>query len=360
MRRYLNVRLLTAITLLALLFGTPFIAQAHVKWFSDFSFADPPLTLEAALTSTFGALAALTFIIMGALVFLDERLQELPVYKSIVNWLSARKDQALVVLRVGMGVTLLLSWQADRLLAPDLAAPSALVGWMQFVVALLLVLPATTPLAGVGVLVLYGIAIANFGAFYMLDYFAFVGVGVYLLVARSGNARIRGLRLPALYFSIGFSLMWLGLEKIIYPQWGIYILQQNPQLTLGLDVGFFLLSAAFVELALGYLLIIGLLERPLSLVVTLVFFTTTLVFGKVEIIGHTILHAALLVFLLEGPGRTYPAPIRIHQQLGLRIAFAAVNFILLLGILLVAYSGVAQLEYQAAVSSAETSTALLP
>jgi uncharacterized membrane protein YphA (DoxX/SURF4 family) len=345
------------LTVLTCLFAAPLVAQAHVKWFTDFSFTDPPLTLGQAVTPTFLMLALLTFLVMGALVFLDKRLNSLPLYGRIVDWLTARRDQALVVLRVGMGVTLLLSWQADRLLAPDLPAPSALVGWLQFVVALLLVLPITTPLAGIGVLVLYAIAVVNFGGFYMLDYFAFVGVGIYLLVAQSPNARIRGLRLPALYFSLGFSLMWLGLEKVIYPQWGLYILQQNPQLTLGLDVNFFLLAAAFVELALGYLLIIGLLERPLSLVVTLVFFTTTLVFGRTEIIGHTILHAALIVFLLEGPGRTYPAPINIHQRLPLRIAFAAVNFLIVVGVLLVAYSGVAQSEYRRMTETAQVEQA---
>src|SRR5690606_8212896 len=121
--------------------------------------------------------------------------------------------------------------------------------------------------------------------------------------------------------------------------WGLYILQQNPQLTLGLDTRFFLTAAAFIELALGYLLIIGLLERPIALAVTLVF-------GKTEVIGHTIIHAALLVFLLAGPGRVYPAPINIHRRLWLRVAFASVNFILLLALLIIPYSYVAQLQFE--------------
>jgi uncharacterized membrane protein YphA (DoxX/SURF4 family) len=222
------------------------------------------------------------------------------------------------------------------------------VGWLQFAVAALLLFRATTPIAGLGVLLLYVIGVIQFGAFYMLDYFLFVGVGVYLLVSDAPNVRIRGLRIPALYFTVGFSLFWVGLEKIIYPQWGLYILEQNPQLALGLDTRFFLTAAAFVELSLGYLLIIGLLERPIALAITLVFFTTTLVFGKTEVIGHTIIHAALLVFLLEGPGRVYPAPINIHRRLWLRVAFASVNFLLVLIVLIVPYSAVAQLEYEQA------------
>jgi len=106
------------------------------------------------------------------------------------------------------------------------------------------------------------------------------------------------------------------------------------------------MSAAFVEFALGYLLIICLLQRPLALVITLVFFSTTLVFGKVEIIGHTLAHGALIVFLLEGPGKLYKAPIKFHDKLSLRTAFGAVNFAVLLAALLVAYSQGAQYQYE--------------
>jgi hypothetical protein len=130
----------------------------------------------------------------------------------------------------------------------------------------------------------------------------------------------------------------VALEKMIYPQWGLYVLEQNPQLSLGLPLQFFLLAAAFVEFSLGYLLIINLLQRPLALVITLVFFTTTLIFGKVEVIGHTAIHAALVVFLLEGPGGVFKPPIALHRGLRLRTAFAAVNFALLLAVLIVPYS----------------------
>lgn len=341
-------RFLSLVALLLLLILTPLTAQAHVKWFSDFSFSDPPTPLAQAITPAFVALAALTFVVLGALVLVDYRLKHVRWYQRISQWFEDRRDSALLVLRIGMGVTLLLSWQANTLLAPYLNLTDPLVGWLQFVVAALLLFRATTPLAGLGVLLLYVIGVIQFGAFYMLDYFLFVGVGVYLLVSDAPNVRIRGLRIPALYFTVGFSLFWVGLEKIIYPQWGLYILEQNPQLALGLDTRFFLTAAAFVELSLGYLLIIGLLERPIALAITLVFFTTTLVFGKTEVIGHTIIHAALLVFLLEGPGRVYPAPINIHRRLWLRVAFASVNFLLVLIVLIVPYSAVAQLEYEQA------------
>jgi hypothetical protein len=79
-----------------------------------------------------------------------------------------------------------------------------------------------------------------------------------------------------------------------------------------------------------------------------VFFCTALVFGKVEVIGHTPLHGALIVFLLEGPGRVYRPPIALHERLPLRVAFGAVNFLLLLVALLVPYAALAWGRYAAA------------
>lgn len=340
------LRVRALIGLLFLLLFSPFAAHAHVKWFSDFSFEDRPLTVQEAVTPAFLLFTLLSIIVIGGLVLVERLIREIDVYQRLNQWLENRQQYSEVVMRVALGMTLLLSWQADSLLVPDLQIASPLVGWLQFFLALLLLLPVTTPIAGAGVLLLYGLMIIQYGVFYALDYALFVGVGFYLLVNRVQNLRIRGLGIPALYFTTGFSLFWVGLEKIIYPQWGLYILEQNPQLTLGLDIGFFLLAAAFIELSLGYLLIIGLLERPISAAITLVFFTTTLVFGKPEVIGHTIIHGALIVFLLEGPGRVYAPPILLHRRIPLRIAFAAVNFALLLVILLVPYALQAQRVYQ--------------
>lgn len=334
--------------------------SAHVKWFADFSFADPPTALGSAITPLFLALTVFTMFALGLAVVIDWRLKDTAWWKNIVAWFEARREYALLTLRIGLGVTLLLSWQANTLLAPDLIViDEPLIGWFEFLLALLLIFPRTVPLTGAGTLALYALGVVRFGAFYMLDYFIFVGVGVYLIVARMTDTRLRGLRIPALYFSVGFSLMWVALEKLIYPQWGLEILAENPVLTFGLDPRFFLTSAAFVELALGYLFIIGLLERPIALVVTLVFFGTTLVFGKTEVIGHTIIHAALIAFLLEGTIRTYPAPIDIHKRLDWRIAFAAVNFALLLAILIIPYSLIAQRTYDLTVAMPLQETVML-
>ncbi|HEX6982862.1 MAG TPA: hypothetical protein VF181_08880 [Balneolaceae bacterium] len=335
---------------IALLIGLLFIIQAtalaHVKWFSDFSFSDQPLTLDQAVDATFIFLTLLSMAVIGLLVYLDWRLKETRWFNRVNAWLESQSEYSLMVMRVAAGAILLLSWQADAMLVPGLSITAVWIGWFQFILALLLLFRRTVPVAGIGLIILYGIGIYEFGFFHMLDYPMYAGAGYYLAVSNSSNQKIRGTGLPALYITVGFSLCWVALEKIIYPQWGLYVLAQNPQLALGLDLNFFLVGAAFVEFALGYLLIICLLQRPLALVITLVFFTTTLVFGKLEIIGHTLIHGALIVFLFEGPGKIYRAPITFHKRLGLRSAFASINFLVLLVILLSAYTYSAWQQYE--------------
>jgi hypothetical protein len=326
----------------------PAAVHAHVKWFAEFSFADRPLAAREVMTPAFFALAALSMVVIGGMVLLDRRLENAAWYRGVNQWLADRRGEALLVMRIGLFATLLLAWQADALLAPELRVWAGWIGWLQFALALLLLFPRTVPVAGGGLIALYLLGAARFGAFHLLDYLFFAGAGWYLLVGRARGDRVRGTGIPALYATIGFSLCWVALEKIIYPQWALYLLDQHPQLTLGLDVRFFLLAAAFVELSLGYLLIINLLQRPLALVITLVFFLTTTVFGKLEVIGHTPIHAALIVFLLEGPGTVYRAPITFHRRLGLRTAFAAVNFALLLAILLPLYAAAARSQARGA------------
>src|SRR5690606_15937572 len=133
----------------------------------------------------------------------------------------------------------------------------------------------------------------------------------------------------------------VAFEKMIYPYWGLEVLASQPALTMGLPHDFFLLACAFIEFTLGYMLIICLLQRPLAAIITIVFFITTSFFGKTEVVGHTILHGALLVFIVKGPGHHYHAPIRFHKNLWMRNIFAIANFLILFVAMAVPYTKLA-------------------
>lgn len=334
------------ILLLLLLLSSP-QALAHVKWFTDFRFEHNPLTVHELLTGlTFWGLFSLSVMTFPLLVYLDRVLDRSRIYRKMNLFFDQFRQQSPLIVRVTMGASLLLSWQSDSMIAPEIAISHPFWGWFQFVLVLLLLTKYTTPLAGIGMLMIYLQGLSTHGVFHLLDYVIYPAVAYFLIVSQSKNIKVKDSGIPILYVGLGFSLCWVALEKMFYPFWGLSILEQMPQLTMGLPADFFLLSAAFVEFALGYLLIICLLSRPLALVITLVFFTTTLFFGKVEVIGHTILHGSLLVFIVNGNRNYFTAPINFHQNLPLRMSFAAVNFILLFFLLFFPYAWMSDQVHQ--------------
>lgn len=347
--------------LVALLFaGSATPAWAHVKWFSKFSFGDPPRDVSEVITPTFLALALLSVVVVTALVPADAWLQQRPWVRRINQALAARSDRSRLVMRVGTGMVLLLAWQTDVVLVPDLHIPAPWVGWFEFGLAALLLFEATTALAGAGLFLLFSLGAREVGLYYMLDYLLVVGVGYYLMASGSRDQRMSASALPALYATVGFSLCWAALEKVVWPEWGLYVLDQHRQLALGLDPRFFLVAAAFIEFSLGYLLIINVLQRSLALIITLTFFTTTTVFGKTEVLGHALIQAALIVFLLEGPGKGFRPPIALPRGLGRRSLFAAANLVLLLALLLPLYSTGAAAMHRAALSQRHVAAVAAP
>lgn len=316
-------------------------AHAHVKWFSNYDFQEPPLQLAGLLTPSFIGLFLLSVISLPIIVYLDRLADKSALYNKINGFLDRYADSSSLIMRVAMGAVLLMSWQGDSVIAPEIPITSPFWGWFQFALALCLLFKETTPITGFGIIFLYILGITQHGIFHMLDYVVYPAVGLYLILTHVKNERLKNLDLPVLYSGLGFSLCWVAFEKLIYPYWGLSVLAQAPALTMGLDHEFFLMACAFVEFTLGYLLIICLLHRPLAIVITLVFFITTSFFGKTEVVGHTILHGALLVFIVKGPGHYYQAPIRYHKNIWLRSLFASVNFIILFLVLAIPYQKMA-------------------
>lgn len=324
----------------------PSSAEAHVKWFVRNQDDVPPLMFSELNHPMFWGLLLLSVVTLALMVFLDRKLESWPAYQKMNTYFDRYYPNGTLILRVFTGASLLLAWQADSMIAPELKIPHPGWGWFQLALAICLLLRTTTPIAGLGMLTLWIFGVTQYGLFHMLDYLVYAGIGFFFLVSNAEVARIKDLRIPALYASLGFSLCWVALEKVFYPTWGLDILRQEPGLTMGLDPQFFLLACAFVELCLGYLLIICLLQRPLALTITLVFFTTTTFFGKTEVVGHTLLHGALLVFVVVGQRGAYKPPIAFHSKMGLRMAFAAVNFVVLLAVLAIPYRWMSERAFE--------------
>ncbi|MEM7316088.1 MAG: hypothetical protein AAF497_23385, partial [Planctomycetota bacterium] len=293
--------------------------------------------LTEIMTWTFWSMLILSLIVLALAVLADKWVDRSQMLQRISQWFETKKEWSDLIVRVAAFATLIVAWQQGTVFAPELVHDNVWIERLQFGILVLLLFPATTTLAGIGMVSLWGFGAVTFGWFHMLDYVNFLGVAYFLVVRPLKPGWLRSSALPVLYATVGITLMWLGCEKLAFPQWAIYILEQNPVLTLGLPTDFFLTSAAFIELGLGFMLLICLFSRSLAVTITLVFFLTTCVFGKVEVIGHTLVHAALIVFLFEGAGSTFTPPSLFHKTSVMRIAFATVNFTIAVFLLLSAY-----------------------
>ena len=114
MRMFHTYRLHMACT--AFLLAFPLMAFAHVKWFSAYSFAERPLTLDEILTPLFAILFTASTLGVAGVVVLDDRLTRLSGYARFVGWLSRFENRSDLFLRVAVGSVLLLSWQSGSML----------------------------------------------------------------------------------------------------------------------------------------------------------------------------------------------------------------------------------------------------
>ncbi len=347
MRSYTHLVRVLAVFLLALFFNLP-EAEAHVKWFTDGSYADRPLRLGEVLEGkSFFTLFGISLITVVFGVWVDSRISRTSWYQQADNWLDARKNYAIITMRFAAAMVLILSWQSNAMIVPTIPIPPEYqwVGWFQFVLAFFLLIPRLVPLGGLGMVVIWMIGNITLHPFHMLDYLIFAGVGLFLMMATYKKGRFKDAGLVVLYVTVGFSLCWVALEKFVYPNWSLFLIKEHPTLAMGLNFDFFLKSVGFVEFGLGFLLLVCLLQRPLAIIITIVFFITSSIFGKVEIIGHTLIHGALIVFLLEGPGSFYIRLRNRFAKVWARMGFTAVNFTLLFFVITWGYTTLANDKY---------------
>lgn len=300
------------------------ITYMHVKWFTPHE--GQPLGFDEVLTNSF--LFWLGITLTGLLVtsIFNEPLQRIPMIKRLHGLLDRAKPYLPLILRIGLGISIVLQLIESSYIAPELVTNQWWIIALQVAVIVGLFFRRTLVWSGAALAILYGTAILEFGWFHALDYVFYAGIVFYLLAHES---RYQELATPALYLFTGLSLAWVGLEKMTLPGMAHAIVESHHIPTFGFSVEDFVLISAFIELGLAWTFIVGILNRFVSILVTLVFITTTTVFGYTEIVGHTIIHTLLIMFLIQGEG-TFKTPFQFHHAPLLRYLFVLVNFCVLL------------------------------
>ncbi|WP_200901379.1 hypothetical protein [Paenibacillus sp. DMB20] len=303
----------------------------HVKWFAkDHEWV--PLPMVQVVTPSFLFWAGFTLIILLLSSIFHESLEKIETIRSIRNGLSRLKPHTELILRVGLGLGLLLQLVNGSYLAPEFKPDSVWVSAVLAASAAGLAHKKTLRISGVLLLLLYIHASLHYGWFHVLDYLFYPGIVYYLFVCGTAFKKTAA---PVLYICTGLSLAWLAMEKLTIPKLAGSLIHDYGLPTFGFSVQDFVLISAFVELALAWAFIIGIMNRFTALMMTGIFLLTTFVFGYKEIIGHTIIHTLLILFLIEGTGER--TPFKFHRSPVLRSLFVVVNFCLFLFVLMALY-----------------------
>jgi hypothetical protein len=202
-------------------------AQAHVKWFSKVvNCISTPLSPLEVISAPYFVLVFLAAVATILGVFLIER-RILPRFEQANHAAAARKARISVwaghLLRVGVAVYFvsLISYSTDRhmILTPELLTTASWVPGIQAVIALTVLWRRTTPIAAAGLVWLFGYATWQYGLFHMMDYPYFLGVAAFLVLDAFYGPKMHYLGFAAFRLSAGISLLWVSVEKWMYPSW---------------------------------------------------------------------------------------------------------------------------------------------
>ena len=290
-----------ALPIYGLLVGS---AEAHVKWFCAFDVAGQPRGLENVLCPDFEYLIGLSVIALLAGALFEGTHIGLAMQRSMDRVTAPILDRTELMFRAGTAFFFIAVWGfGGVLLTPELKTDSTLIGAIQLGIAAGMLSRRTMPLSALGIAVLYAVALYNYGLFHLLDYPVFLGVAAYL--ALTGLQRdFFGIKaIDIVRWTAGITLMWASIEKWAYPEWTYPLLTQHPGMTLGFDTDFYMRSAGAVEFALAFALVwTPLVRRVAAIMLTPMFIGAVVTFGKVDMIGHTLIVVVLFAIAADNRG----------------------------------------------------------
>lgn len=311
------------------LFVAPSVAQAHVKWFCAFDVAGSPVELAQVLCQDFELLVGLSvaLLIVGALI------EATPVGTAFLRSLDFatkpihRFEDGMIRL-IAAGFFFSLWFLGNLYLTPELASASSIPSWVQLGIAVSLLSRRTLPLAGLGIVVLFVSAAAQYGMFHLMDYPIFLGLAGYLTCIGLGKTPFGVRPLDMLRFAASITLMWASVEKWAYPQWTFPLFTTHPEMTMGFDVNFYLRAAGVIEFTLAFALMWTPLVRRISATILAgTFLGAVIEFGAIDAIGHSCIIAVLFALMADDAR----LPVRAVKTAWLPAAYTAALAAFLLG-----------------------------
>lgn len=306
---------------------------AHVKWFTDIIAEKQPLA--AILSPFFMKLAMIITVLLAALTKFLPELSNSNLSTKVDRQLVKLRRYSLPILKYGTAAALLIQAASGTRFALEFKLTDGWQTILMWAAIILLLIPRhyATKIGALVLLVLFIETGIEAGIFHMLDYGFYLAIIGALLLERTKQSEWG---FPLLYLGTGLSLCWVAVEKWIYPTMAEDIIMKHHVPTFGFDTSLFIVMAGFIEFVVGYLLVIGILNRMLSVVLTFIFISATMLFGMKELIGHFMIHIVLLLFIIEG-ACIYKKPLSVYRTTLTQMVFVPLNFIFVLATYLLLY-----------------------
>ncbi len=289
------------LTLLLLLLAS--VASAHVKWFEEYEVAAEPVPIATTLSlPSFWLGLGLVLLFFVATTLIERRRPGLAATSGL-DWatrpLRENADGFLIAVLAAFFIALFAV--GGTYLTPELKTGSGLVPWAQLLIALLVIPRRTRPVAALAIVLLWALTLRDYDLFHLLDYLALgLGLAGYLLLSGLPDGRWHDRRFAVLRWGIALALMWSSMEKFMYPQWFVPLLEEKPFLAFGIPFGPYTTMAGVAEFTLGFgLLWTPLVRRLSAAALFLLMFAAVYPFGRVDLIGHATILASLLVILAD-------------------------------------------------------------
>jgi hypothetical protein len=278
-------------------------AQAHVKWFAPYIVGAPPQSIGTTLNNVWfwtGIALVLAFFLATRAVEKSSAGETiLQSMDRITDPLWNRLDEFVRIVIAGFFVAIFAI--GGVYLTPDLKTPAEWVSWAQLLIAALVFPRRTRPLAALGIIGLWLVALRDYDVFHLLDYLALgVGVAAYLVLDASSDPEWRKQRFQALRWGVAIALMWSSLEKFAFPEWFYPLVEEKPFLTFGMPRDVFIPMAGVAEFTMGFGLLWTPLVRRLSAIALFIIFNAAVYpFGRVDLVGHALIMAMIVAIAAD-------------------------------------------------------------
>lgn len=278
-------------------------AWAHVKWFEEYEVAaDPvPITTTLSLPAFWLAIGLVTLFFIAATV-LERRAPGQAATRVLDTGTRLLRDHAdAFMIAVLAAFFVALFAVGGSYLTPELKTESELLPWAQLLIGILVIWRRTRPLAAIMIVVLWLVAMGDYDLFHLYDYLALgLGLAGYLFLSGLKDGKWRDRRFAILRWGIALALMWSSMEKFMYPQWFMPLLEEKPFLAFGIPFGPYTTMAGVAEFTLGFgLLWTSLVRRLSALALFALMFSAVYPFGRIDLIGHATILAALIIAIAD-------------------------------------------------------------